>query len=146
MAIVAIAAFDLTMIRVYGDYRTTTGDLLLVGFMPMANVLAVGILALTRRSRSRAFLAGFEVFGLSALMIFIYLAEQLPEKILMPYAGPVVMYLYGALGRYGILVCLPAICSTAATMLTVPQIAFALVGGVIFRKAVSSMTPRESLT
>ena len=44
MVAVAIAALDFMVIRRSVDHRTPTGDFLLVGALPMANVLAIGII------------------------------------------------------------------------------------------------------
>ena len=40
------------------------------------------------------------------------------------------------------LVCLSAICSAAAAMLVLPQVAFALIGGLLFRRDRNTLPPR----
>jgi hypothetical protein len=141
MALIAIAAFDFAVIRTLGDYRSPMGDLLLVGAMPMANVLAVGLLSGHRRPGSRAFLLGFEAFGAMALASFLFLAIFF-NRVPRLYVRPVVNHLMGTLGQYGTFVCVSAICSAAAAMLVLPQVAFALIGGFLFRKYRITITPR----
>ena len=50
-------------------------SLLILGALPMANVLAVGILIGQRRPGSRPFLLGFEAFGAMALALYVALAS-----------------------------------------------------------------------
>ena len=49
------------------------GDSLVVGALPMANVLVAGLLIARQRPRSRPFLLGFEVFSAIALALYVVL-------------------------------------------------------------------------
>jgi uncharacterized membrane protein YeiB len=141
MAFVALAAFDLAAIRTLGDYRSERGDLLLVGALPMANVLAVGMLTGLQDLRGRRFLLGFEAFGAMALAFYLLMAiffSRVPYR----YVLPLVDHLMRALGDYGTLVCVSAICSAAAAMLVLPQVAFGLIGGLLLRRFRNTVPPR----
>lgn len=141
MGFAAIAAFDFAVIRTLGDYRNQTGDFLLVGAMPMANVLAVGVLTGLQRLRSHPFLLGFEAFGAIALASYMFIAIFF-SRVPWHYVQPVVNYLLRTLGLYGTLVCVSAICSAAAAMLVLPQVTFALIGDFLFQKYRLSIAPR----
>ena len=142
MGFVAIAACDFAVIRTFLDgHRSQTGDLLLVGATPMANVLAVGMLTGLRRLRSRPFLLGFEAFGAIALASYLFMAIFF-SHVPWHYVQPVVNHLLRTLGPYGTLVCVSAICPAAAAMLVLLQVTFALAGGFLFRKYRITTTPR----
>jgi hypothetical protein len=149
LALIAIAAFDLAAIRTlvaYRDYMPLGElihmcDLLLVGALPMANVLVFSMLAGLRRFRSSPFFLGFEVFGAMALSFFVMMTIFF-DRIPWLYVQPVVNYLLKNLWQYGIFVHLPAVCSAAAAMLVLPQVAFALIGGFLFRRFRIAITPR----
>ncbi len=133
MGVVAIAGCDFAVIRTFGDYRSQTGDLLLVGAMPMANVLAVGMPTGLHPLRSRPFVLGFEAFSTIALASYLFMAIFF-YRVPWHYVQPVVNHLLMTLRPYGTLVCVSAICSAAAAMLVLPQVTFALIGGFLLRK------------
>ena len=79
MVAVAIAALDFAAIgAILGSGTGDFGIFLLLGALPMANVLAVGILIGQRRPGSRPFLLGFEAFGAMALALYIALVSFFP--------------------------------------------------------------------
>ena len=93
MVAVAIAAIDLWAIQAViasreDRIRYVTGTFLLVGGLPMASVLAVGMLIRLRQSESRPFVLGFEVFGATALVSYVALAILPPTP-----DGPLPVYL-----------------------------------------------------
>jgi hypothetical protein len=74
MVAVAIAALDFWAIQAVIGVRDdrigyVIGTFLLVGALPMANVLLAGFLIKQRQSESRPFVLGFEVFGVVALYL-----------------------------------------------------------------------------
>jgi hypothetical protein len=140
-ALGALAAFDFTMAVAWIDRRNPTGDLLLVGAMPMANVLAVGVLIGLRRVGSRPFLWGFEVFGVVALASYVLVATLSPG-VLWANAEPLVNYVRRTFGRHGPFVCILIIFFSATVMLVLPQVTFAVTGGFLGRKFRSTITPR----
>ena len=81
MAIIVIAAIYLAAIRCF-DGRNT---LIVVGSMPMASILVLGIPSLVRgatgRGKSHPFLIGFEGVGWTALLVFTGSAILFPNSV-----------------------------------------------------------------
>jgi hypothetical protein len=63
MLIIAIAGLNFGAIRAVSNPGTTSLFLLCLIVLPMANILAGGLLLAILRPRSRPFLRGFELFG-----------------------------------------------------------------------------------
>ena len=74
MVVVAVAALDFAAIRAFLGSKSLAADSLLLGALPMANVLALGILTGQRRPRSSPFLLGFGTFGAIALAVYVALS------------------------------------------------------------------------
>ena len=130
MVAIAIAALDFAAIRASLDIPEV--GLLVLGALPMANVLAVGILVGQQRPGSRPFLLGFEVFGAMALAVYVILATYLRHEAVEPYLGlfiPIVEII-GPLPFIPI----PIQVSVVVIALGLPQVAFALIGGFLSRK------------
>ncbi len=88
MVAVAIAAIDFAAIRALVDPRAVeAAAFLLMGALPMANVLIVALLIARQRARSRPFLLGFEVFGVLSLSVYVFLS------FIFGQSGPIVWYL-----------------------------------------------------
>jgi hypothetical protein len=136
MVAVAIAALDFAAIRAFLDIPEVF--FLVLGAVPMANVLAVGILVGQQRPGSRPFLLGFEAFGAMALALFVAVAlasffldnDGLILSYLAPVVGPMEKYL--PLNRP--LVSMPIACFAYMVMLGWPQVVFALIGGSLSRR------------
>jgi hypothetical protein len=147
MVAVALAAHDFGAIRallprhanVLDDQR---GMCLLLGALPMANVLAVGMLIGQRRPASRPFLLGFEAFGAMALVLFIGLATCFPREVMLPCLAPVLAPIERAIGHDRPLVLIPILCFVAMVLLGWPQVTFALAGGFLSRKFKITISPR----
>ena len=147
MVAVAIAALDFGAIRallarhanVLDDQR---GILLLLGALPMANVLAVGMLIGHRRPGSRPFLMGFEAFGAMALAFFIALGSCFPREILMLAVMPFVDPIERAIGPGRPFVSIPIQLFVAVVMLGGLQAAFAVIGGFLSRRFKITITRR----
>jgi hypothetical protein len=135
MVAVAIAAFDFGAIRaMFGSW----GHSLLLGALPMANVLAVGILVGQQRPGSRPFLLGFEVFGAMALAFYIVAyAWFFPEshELVDSYLAPWLELMEKAIGRNPPFAFVPIVWFGTVLMLGWPQVAFALIGGSLSRRA-----------
>jgi hypothetical protein len=132
MFFIALAALDFGAIRAVFDHKSRTGYLLGIGAVPMANVLAVGLLIGHRRRRSRRFLSGFVVLGAMAVAVYVAVASVFAEELVIPY----IMYNYNhVFGYKGLLRSLqPYVViyyPILALMLGLPQLAFALVGGLL---------------
>jgi hypothetical protein len=140
MLAVAIAALDFwaiqTVIGVRDDrIRYVIGTFLLVGGLPMANVLLVGMMIRQRQSESRPFLLGFEVFGVIAMVTYVALAilPPAPDGPLTFYLSFLVRPIETTMGRDNPLF-IPIICFVAVVMFSLPQLAFALLGGFLSRR------------
>jgi len=136
MAFVAIAALNFGAIRAVTDYRRPISDSLVVGALPMGNFLAFGLLIAHRRRRSRRFLLGFEFFGLTALVLYIAMAILFTDELGQTYLELASKPVRATIARTGWtnprLVIAYVILSVWATL---PQVAFALLGGFLFREA-----------
>jgi hypothetical protein len=146
MVAVAFAALDFAAIRALlpghanalDDQR---GVCLLLGALPMANVLAVGMLIGQRRPASRPFLLGFEAFGAMALVLFIALATCFPREVVIPYFAPFVAPVERFIGP-GRPLYIPIGGLVVAVVLVGPQVVFALVGGFLSRRFKVTISPR----
>jgi hypothetical protein len=147
MVAVAIAALDFGAIRAFLGHRTNVldeqrGILLLMGALPMANDLAVGMLIGQRHPGRRPFLMGFEAFGAMALAFFIASATCFPREVVMPYLAPFVAPVERFIGPGRPFVYIPVGGLVAAVMLVGPQVVFALIGVVLSRRLRVPNTPR----
>ncbi len=130
MLLVALVAVDLVLWRLFtaGNFHPREfADLFIVGTLPMANLLVLGIVRLARaRAReeaARRFWAGFETFGGVAMLLFLVfsaLAGHSLHKAVDDMVRP--------LARVGV----PILAVIFPTLL-VPQLSFALFGGWIAR-------------
>jgi hypothetical protein len=149
MAFVAVAALNFGAIRGMSDIKSAiygaktneefqasvrmleTITVLKLGALPMANVLAVGLLIGYWRRQSRRFLCGFEVFGATGLALFIAGARLFPDILVMPYlrlVGPFV-----GPGPYISALEILIAYSACSVMLVLPQVVIAIIGGVLTR-------------
>jgi hypothetical protein len=138
MIFVAIAALDFGAIRALLDSQTDDLFLLVLGALPTVNVLAVGMLIGRRRPGNRRFLLG-EAFGAMAFALYVALASFLRDEVVMPYLGPLLDlfdYLEKTIGSDRPFVFIPFLCPAGAVMLGLPQVVFALIGGLLSRKFV----------
>jgi hypothetical protein len=145
MVAVAIAALDFAAIRAMLGSQVII--LLVLGALPMANVLAIGILVGQRRLRSRPFLLGFEVFGATALASFLAYATL---TIFFPggygplnwYLAPIFVSLEKVIGQGWPFVSGLVELFVYVFMLGWPQVAFALIGGFLSRRFKITITRR----
>src|SRR4051812_42624100 len=136
MSFVALVALNLLAIRALSEirYLRNIGALLELGALPMANVLAVSALVRHRRPGSRPFLVGFEMFGMMALVFYValvsYFSHQVVGTYLAPWATPIEQFI----GRHRPYVLIPILFTITVVMLGLPQMAFALIGGLLSRR------------
>ena len=147
MGFVALAALNFGVVRaLLGPHASALGHqrdiLLLLGALPMSNVLVVGMLIGQRRPGSRPFLMGFETFGAMALAFFIALASCFPREVVMPYLAAFVAPIEWFIGPGRPFIYIPIGGLVVAVTLVGPQVAFALIGGVLSRRFKVSITPR----
>lgn len=125
MALVAIVAFDCVAIRLLLHFANAARDfseLVFIGILPMANVLAIGSLPLLRSHRGgklHPFQAGFLGFGGSALLLLCLVVLLIPgvthksvDALIAPFTMPSQPKLH---------IVLP--------LFLLPQLGFALLGG-----------------
>jgi hypothetical protein len=146
MFAVAIAALDFAAIREWS--HSVRGDFLVVGALPMANVLAVAMLVTRRRPGSRPFVLGFVSFGMLALTVYVALTVLFidPFGAWTPYRLMIFRYLdlfLGPLNKSAIPFNHVTIAwFGCAVMLGWPQLAFALFGGYVSRRFKGTITRR----
>lgn len=127
MVAVALVAVDLGAIRGLFEFRDTFSELVGVGVLPMANLLAVGAAVGAARRRFPPFLAGFEVFGAAAMLACLTWAWLSPNSLtlgLLRLLIPVTHHFRTELFGVG-----PANYAIAGLLLSLPQVGFALLGG-----------------
>ena len=144
MVAVAIAALDFAAIRACFDIPEV--GLLVLGALPMANVLAVGILIGQQRPGSRPFLLGFEAFGAMALALFVAvaLASLFPDGYVADkfLSRTVIQPIEKIIGQDRPFVFIPIILFAYVVMLGWPQVVFALIGGFLSRRFKITITRR----
>jgi hypothetical protein len=136
MVAVAIAALDFGAIRAL-DYPQG-GRVLMLGALPMANVLMASLLACYVCAEDRAFYVGFAFVGTTALASSIALATSSPgpKGAIGSYVGVLFSFLpqMETVSNDELLVLVPIILCGFLLMLGGPQLAIALIGGLLFRR------------
>ena len=153
MVAVAVAALNFGAIRamdgpVPGRPHWVLGWGWDLGILPMANVLAVGLLVALRRPRHLPFLLGFEAFGAMALARYIVLVSH--DAHSMESYLKRLDFIAVTIGPDRLFVLIPVVISAGVVMLGLPQLVFALVGGllsqlvsaILSRRFGISITPR----
>ena len=130
MVAVAIAALDFGAIRMASDRIIASSELLGLGALPMANVLAVGLLIGQRRRGSRPFLLGFESFGAMALALYLVLAAFAPHRVI-DYLELLLDPIRRTIGLDRTVALIATIYPVGVVILGLPQLAFALIGGLL---------------
>lgn len=137
MVAVLLAAVDAASVRSPLSGRSVTEAVLLMGALPMVNLLVLALLPLLHgrggRFRARPALVGFEVAGVSIILLFAAGANRYPLPLLEGVAGAIsTLQVPGG----------PSPLS-AVIALSVPQLAFALAGGWLGRKVGRSSSPQR---
>jgi hypothetical protein len=133
MVAVAIAALDSWAI--VGVELGNAGILLVFGVLPMANVLVVGLLAARHRPTNRPYLLGFEAFGATALAFYILLVttchgQDGPIFYSIEFVGDALRRIIGQDHPFFI----PIAWFLLVVVLGAPQLALALIGGILSRR------------
>ena len=134
MVVIGIVALNLVVIRALLGFRFLLGELLMLSALPMANVLAVGLLIGKRRRGNRPFLLGFVPFGAMALAIYVAVATSVPREIVVSSLAPVSDYLVRTIGAHRPLLFIRALTFASLLILVLPQVVFALIGGFLSRR------------
>jgi hypothetical protein len=131
MAVVLVVALDcmaLNMLIVRPLFRVPLSELILLGALPMANILTIGLLRLwaDRKGwgRTRPFLVGFEVCGWVTLLVFVTCAVLATDS----FHDVVGDILRSCLSPEN-----PLFLILAVVILLLPQLALAVVGGWLIK-------------
>ena len=137
VVIVLMAALNAAGVRAATlDHRGPVGFFMGLGCLPMANILAAGLLVGICHSRSRLFLIGFQAFGAVSMIFYssaiLALRPTTLQWLVWLYLEPAYAMLPSSPARSNIDVILG--CCFFALWTTLPQVAFALIGGLLTRK------------
>jgi hypothetical protein len=135
MVAIAIVALDFGAIRALIGLNSLAADSLLLGALPMANVLAVGLLIGQTHPGIRPFLLGFETFGAVAFAVYVALSVYHDAAAVMAhlalFQGSSLEISISRLPPLGLaLIRIPLL----VAILGWPQLAFALAGGFVSRR------------
>jgi hypothetical protein len=132
MAVVLLVALDCMTFNILLNrplFDRNLSEVVFFGALPMANILAIGLIRLlterNRRGRTRPFLVGFEGFGGVALLLFVACTWGAAEPI-HHGVDDVLRPLSLRPGN-------PLFLAGAVTLLLLPQLALASVGGWLVR-------------
>jgi hypothetical protein len=142
MVIVAVIALNFAAVRAALARGSTVVDLLVIGALPMASVLALGGLVGCARPSSRVFLLGFTVFGVMASLIFIALTLFFAAAVLMPYFALLLTPVERIANPRVAMEWVPLAYLVGAVGVGVPQLAFAILGGWLSRRFKITITRR----
>jgi hypothetical protein len=140
MLIIAIAALNFGAIRAISDPERSSLFLLCLVVLPMANILAGGLLLAILRPRSRPFLRGFELFGVMAIVLVVN-GIRLNESLLLSYINlsiAIDVAIFGPpspTGPNGLSFCILSLWASW------PQLVFAVIGGFLFRRFGAAVGP-----
>jgi hypothetical protein len=133
MVFVAVAAINFAAVRAVLVNPGPISEALVIGALPMASVLAVGLLFGRGRPDRRPFLLGFTSFGAAALTAYVIQAVFFADATVMPYLRLFIEPLVQTIGREQLLIYIPVAYSVAVVAATLPQVAIALLGGLLSR-------------
>ena len=140
---IAIAALDFVAIWTFIDSPSPGGEELLLGALPMANVLAVSILIGRYRPGSRPFILGFAAFGAMALAHYVgWAIRASPGDLISLCVKPFVDLIGRTIGRDNPYLLIPIVACGVVIMLGSPQFLFAMIGGFLSRRYKVTITRR----
>jgi hypothetical protein len=140
MVAVAIAGLNFGLIRaMLAPGIGAREDLLVVGALPMANVLVAGLLVAHQRPRSRPFLHRFELYGTMVLALYVVLAISVPHEVIRLYICPIIDPIDRRMMNSPHLVSIPVRVSVGVVLLVLPQTALALIGGFMSWRLMSTV-------
>jgi hypothetical protein len=141
MVFVGIAGLDFGAIRALLGFDSRIGNALLLGVLPMANVLAGGILIGRQHPGYRPFLRGFVAFGAMALALCVVLSFFRDAAALDDYLG-LLDGPWETIVRHA-----PSFHTDLTSAFVIvawvgwPQVLFALIGGFLSRRFKITSTP-----
>jgi hypothetical protein len=138
MALVAIIALNFAAIRAL---QGATG--IAIGALPMANIMGTVYLALRRKPGSRAFLMGFQAFGMFAVAIFMIAISHCEHQIIIYYIVPLRYPIEKLMDHQPPLLRVAAVFPVVVLAIALPQLLFALFGGYLARRYRIARRPAE---
>jgi hypothetical protein len=128
MTAIAILATNFGLIRALMETPGVS-----IGLIPMANILGLTYLGLRHRPSSRAFLLGFELFGLIVLLIYLPFIQIFEQPVITYYIVPIrrpVEILAGDMNLPSLVLKFPVVVASIA----LPLLSFAYLGGCLFNR------------
>ena len=138
MVVVAIVALDFGIIRAMPVIPRPTSVLLVLGALPMANVLPVILLIGQRRRENLPFRLGFVSFGAMALALFVAITWFNPVEMAILFTS-LLDYVVQNIGSGRPLLSVAAQALALVVTVGLPQVVFALIGGLLSRKFMTSI-------
>jgi hypothetical protein len=148
MALVAWVALTVAGVRAWLHYRVGHGvgpdgrqltfidntyDLMGIGGLPMAVLLAAGLLAGILGVRWRPFMFGLMAFGAAAVVVFVSCAALYTEGVIQPRILWVLRSLPRSIHSLSPAVRTSILYAVSASLVVLPQLAVALLGGALFQ-------------
>jgi hypothetical protein len=139
MALIAIVALEFGAIRVIFRFQSANIALMRavpmlgLGCLPMANFLAIALLIAYRRPGTRPFVTGFATFGAMATAVYSAAVSLYTNELFVPFSQMVITPIVDIF-RDGPLITTTTeliVCSILASLLTLPQLAMAAIGGFL---------------
>ena len=143
MACVAVASLDFAAMRGLSDLAGkhfadrefgAICSALSVGALPMVNILAVGLLIGSRHRESRPFVLGFELLGMTALLLYLTSAIVFTKELMLPNLEMSSKLLQYIVGSFSVMTTSKVLLAYAIMMVIqfLPQLVIALVGGFLY--------------
>ena len=141
IAVVAIIAFNSVAFRTMMRSTDPTLSVLIVGAVPMLEVLALGGVARITAHGWRRFLDGFLMTGAMALAIYVALAMLVADELILPAIQYVLEPLFPSQpgGPFPSTAKVIMMCTVVSFVVVTPQIIIALIGGFL----ASALTCRQ---
>jgi hypothetical protein len=140
MVVIAVAALDFWAIRAVWGHEYL--DLLATGALPMANVLAVGLLIRHRSRGNQPFLLGFETCGAMALAVYLTGMTLSREELVTSFINLVAKPYVTTFAPIRITGAVVDLYCLAAVTWGLPQLAFGVIGGFLSRRFKITITRR----
>ena len=145
MVSIALIAIDLGVLRenhLSGNHWTVS--LLILGVLPMANALIVGLLISRRLSTTRPFFLGFEMMGMMALASFVIMTIH-PRTYpwIDWYTERWLLLLEKTVTRDRVTAFITLAYLGVMIMLCVPQLVFAFLCGLLSNRIARSRPPEQ---
>ena len=133
IAVVAIIALNAVVFRAWSRAADPTVPALMIGAVPMLQILALGFVVRSTAPERRRFLNGFLTFGLLALAGYVALSVLFADDLIVPAIRFALEPLVAILreGPYLDTADLVFLYALGSLLMVLPQLLFALIGGLL---------------